>query len=196
LVVYLVALGVGSAWATRRRTADDVRGDLALAHALFAVGLLAALYAVNRLPYWYVALNAAWPPKTLAGVVGLELVILGSVLFVPVLGAGTILPLALIAAVPAGARGTGGAVGRVYAVNTVGAIIGALLAGFVLVPFLGTQTTLVLVCLCAAGLAVACAGASGRWGWKASTAAAAALLVVAGAAFRPAWDYLALHAGV
>jgi predicted membrane-bound spermidine synthase len=39
----------------------------------------------------------------------------------------------------------GASVGRVYAVNTLGTILGALVAGFVLAPLLGTQASIVLV---------------------------------------------------
>ena len=35
-------------------------------------------------------------------------------------------------------EGTGANVGRIYAINTLGAILGAILGGFVLLPFLGT----------------------------------------------------------
>jgi spermidine synthase len=196
LLVYLVALAAGSAWAARRSARLDQAGpDLALMHALFAVGLLGAVWSVNRLPYWYLRLSAGWAPQSLAGVVAVQMTILCSVLLVPVLCAGTILPLVLGAAAPAGARGTGPAVARVYAVNTLGAIAGALGSGFVLVPFAGTQATLIAVCGLAAVLAVACAW----WGearWAKLTSVATLVLVGAGALWRPAWNYLELHSGV
>ena len=73
LVVYLVALGVGSAWASRRggRVAR-VEPDLAVAHAALGLFMLAAVAAVNRLPYWYLRLYHAWEPATLAGVVAMS----------------------------------------------------------------------------------------------------------------------------
>jgi spermidine synthase len=196
LLVYLVALGLGGLWASRRRQVPHVGPQLAIMHALFALGLLAAIGAVNRLPYWYLGLNSRWEPTTLAGIVAMQLTILCSVLLVPVVCAGTILPLVLSAAVPEAARDTGAAVGRVYAVNTMGAIVGALLGGFVLVPMFGTQASLIGICLLAAALAVAFA----FWGeaprWLRPVALAAFALVAVGSYLRPAWNYLELHAGV
>ena len=40
-------------------------------------------------------------------------------------------------------RGVGGDVGRLYAVNTIGAIIGSVAAGFVLLPYLGVANTII-----------------------------------------------------
>ena len=61
LLVYLVALGIGSAWASRRgaRTAD-LRALLGLMQLLMAAAMLAAVYAVNKLPFGYVRLLTLW----------------------------------------------------------------------------------------------------------------------------------------
>jgi spermidine synthase len=45
------------------------------------------------------------------------------------------------------AEGTGRTVGNIYAVNTVGAIIGSFIGGFVLIPFLGLQKSLMILSL-------------------------------------------------
>lgn len=44
----------------------------------------------------------------------------------------------------------GGAVGRIYALNTIGAVAGSLIAGFLLVPLLGIQRSITAVALLAA----------------------------------------------
>ncbi|MFN8614110.1 MAG: fused MFS/spermidine synthase [Vulcanimicrobiota bacterium] len=44
--------------------------------------------------------------------------------------------------------GIGEPVGRLYTMNTLGAIFGSLAAGFVLIPHLGVQHSLLLLCLC------------------------------------------------
>jgi spermidine synthase len=197
LIVYLLALGVGSAWASRRGARlGRVAGALTIAHALFAVTMAAATYAVNALPYWYLGLSARWEPATLAGMFVVQVAILGSVLAVPVICAGTVLPLAIAAVVPPSAHGTGPVVGRIYAANTVGAIVGALGTGFVLIPRLGSQATLLGVCLVAALLACAFAFWAARPRWL-TALAVASLLVVAVAVYRPpVWNHLELHAGV
>jgi spermidine synthase len=86
----------------------------------------------------------------------------------------------------AGRPDTAGAVGRLLAVNTVGAILGPIVTGFVLIRVLGVELSLqllVLVNLAVGGLMVATLG--GRR-WVAAAAAAASLLLVARVA-APGW---------
>src|SRR5262245_55415630 len=130
LLVYLVALGAGSTLAARRSARGGVRADLAVAHLLTALGLVGAVFCVNRLPHWYMGLYSWFGPQTAGGGVARAITTTAIVLGVPVLAAGTILPLALAAVVPRDGAGTGPAVGRLYAINTLGAILGAILAGF------------------------------------------------------------------
>jgi spermidine synthase len=197
LLVYLVALGVGSAWASRRGArVARVGPDLAVMHALMALCTVGAVSAVNRLPHWYLGLYDAWTPQGLAGIVAVQVATVFAVLFWPVVCAGTILPLALVGVVPAGTADTGPAVGRVYAINTLGSIAGAMLGGFLLVPWLGSQATLLGVALLGAALACGLALGARAPRWLRPAVFAAAALVVAGVALRPAWNTLALHAGV
>jgi spermidine synthase len=196
LLVYLVALGVGSAVAARRSARGLIRSDLALAHLITALGLLGAVFCVNSLPYWYMGLYAWFGPQTAGGGVARAITTTAIVLAVPVVAAGTILPLALAAVVPREGAGTGSAVGRLYALNTLGAILGSILAGFLLVPRLGTETTILGVTVVAAliGLAFALTTPAPRWLRPAGLVAAA--LVAAGVALRPTWNFHDLHSGV
>jgi spermidine synthase len=197
LLVYLVALGAGSAWASRRSARlARVGPDLALMHALMALCTVGAVWAVNRLPHWYLGFYESWTPESLAGIVAVQVATVFAVLFWPVVCAGTILPLALAGVVPAGATDTGPAVGRVYAINTLGSIAGAMLAGFLLVPWLGSQTTLLGVALLGAVLACVLAVGAPTPGWLRPAVFVTAAVVVLGVALRPAWNTLALHAGV
>ncbi len=52
------------------------------------------------------------------------------------------------------AADAGPRVGRLYAVNTLGGILGSVLAGFVLIPTLGTQLSYTLICLLSMALAL------------------------------------------
>jgi spermidine synthase len=193
LVVYLVALGAGSAWASR---AARPRMHLAAMHVLMALGLLVGVLCVNRLPYWYLWLSDAWRPATLLGVLGMSMAIAFGVLAWPVFCAGTILPLVLVGGVPADGRGTGRAVGRIYAINTVGAIAGAVLAGFVLVPVLGSEATLLGVAVSGAVLGVVFALATPQPRWLPPLVVTMALVVGLGVFARPKWNFEELHAGV
>ncbi len=98
-------------------------------------------------------------------------------------------------------RGSGGAgrrIGRVYAWNTVGAIAGSFLTGFVLLPTIGAERTLqgivALALALAFGSLVAERGPlSPRF---ALPAGAGVVLVAAALVFSPAWDRRLLGAGV
>ncbi len=77
-----------------------------------------------------------------------------ALLLIPTLCMGAAFPIAVRLAAPSGEAGEG--VGRVYAANTFGAIIGSLAAGFLLIPAVGTQNGL----FCLAGANLVCAAAA------------------------------------
>jgi spermidine synthase len=86
-------------------------------------------------------------------------------------------------------------IGLIYAVNTAGAIAGALLTGFVLISWLGLHGTI------RASIAVSCAGALAVLWFSRATgrvrlvAAAAAISVLALGVSLPRWDELLLSSG-
>lgn len=86
-------------------------------------------------------------------------------------------------------------VGVVYAINTIGAVLGSLAAGFVFLPVLGLQSTLKIVCLCS----VAAAAAVAAWGQlSARTRVSGMALALAGLlaiAVSPGWDRQLLASG-
>lgn len=107
---------------------------------------------------------------------------------------GAAFPLALaIANDPS--KPAAGRFGTIYAVNTVGAVLGSLAAGFALIPWLGLQHTLTVVAifLVAAALAVARYGLPGGRArtFGIATATAAAVLAV----FSPPWNRELLASG-
>ena len=92
---------------------------------------------------------------------------------------------------------TGSRIGRVYAWNTVGAIVGSFGAGFLLLPTLGAERTLQLVVAVSLVLAIGSLLAEPgpvrlRWG---APAGVALVLLAAGLAFAPRWDRRLLGAG-
>jgi spermidine synthase len=196
LLVYLLALGAGSAWASYRGARiTHVGPDLAVMHLAMALFMVAAVFAVNKLPVWYSALYDIWGPEALSGSVARGLVTAFGVLILPVLSAGTILPLVLVGAVPRREH-AGPAVGRIYAVNTLGAIAGAILAGFLFVPVFGTQWTLLGIAASGAALGIAFAFTRPRPEWLPAAALGVTTLIALGIALRPTWNYQQLHSGV
>jgi spermidine synthase len=196
LLVYLVSLGAGSAIASR--VDDRSRAGAALAGAYAASALLAvvAVQFVHALPTWYLGLFSIWGPEVPNGIVLRGIATAFAVMFPPIVCAGMVLPLALVAGRPEDARDTGAAVGRIYAVNTLGSIAGAILGGFVLVPTIGTRATILSMALVAAATALACALALPRPAWLRSATIAAALPVVFALLVGRPWDAARLHMGV
>jgi spermidine synthase len=85
--------------------------------------------------------------------------------------------------------------GRIYAVNTIGAVTGALLTGFVLVPTIGLHDTIRSVAAVVAVAASAILATGTARGRGRMMGIAAALAVLAAAVWLPQWDRLLLSSG-
>src|SRR5690606_7626658 len=88
----------------------------------------------------------------------------------------------------------GGDVGEAYAANTFGAIAGAFLGGFVVLPLVGLEPGVRAAAAVAAALAVVCALGTSRRRRIAVSIAAAALALAA--FFGPAWNRSDFTAGL
>jgi spermidine synthase len=196
LTAFLVGLASGTASAVRflrRRRAIDPR--LVLSAALGAAGLLSfgTAYALQTLPRLFAEVYFRFnPPPEGWWLVQLGLALI--VMFPTTFALGWVFPLVLECA--GGARAmVASSVGRVYAANTLGTIVGAALGGFVFIPVLGVGTTLVGVAALQLVLGAALArGVRSR----ARTACIAFCLVGAAGclALRPNWDLLLMNSGV
>jgi len=173
LATYLLGLALGSAWSARRvDTLRDPWGTLAWLIA--AAGVLALLEMV-LLGDWLMR-GQSLVERWVLDATGWQLLAMcarfalaaGCIVFGPTLLLGAAFPVALRLA--SGGGHVGREVGRVVALNTVGGIVGTLLAGFVLVPWLGLVRTLALlaVAACGVGLVAVLAGPAVRpvvrWG--------------------------------
>ena len=141
LAVFLGGLALGALAAAglaalRRPRLPDVTGAQA-ALALAALGALALLPAVPRILLYLHQVPEPLFWSTLAAKGALAALFLLPLSFV----AGLSLPL-LIDAVTGDLASVGRAIGSAYLVNTAGALVGSLAAGFVLVPALGTEGAL------------------------------------------------------
>ncbi len=169
------------------------------AAAACLVGTAATAFAVHHLfsvlPYWFVSLYALVRDQdSMVFVVQLGIACL--VMMGPTLLMGAMFPVAVSTAVRDPGR-LASDVGRLYTSNTVGGIVGSLLAGFVLIPRLGILLTLILTIL--AGL-VGAVGLLIRW--RAPVARRGlAIAGVFGLALlawfvRPEWDPLLMSSGM
>ena len=139
LAAFLIGLGLGSgAGSFLARSIRNPRAALGLCQLLVMGGLAWAAYALTTaLPYWPIDPSLASSPANnfqIDFVRCLLTVMPGAILW------GLSFPLAL-AAVTSEGQDTGHLVGRVYAANTVGAIIGALSVSLLLIGSMGTQQT-------------------------------------------------------
>ncbi|MDB4936139.1 MAG: hypothetical protein JWP87_3111, partial [Labilithrix sp.] len=191
LFIFLVCLSLGTPVATRL-AARFGSGAAAIGFAASGVALVASLAIWDRLPPLFIALGPSvrsWGARELTR--GLAALL---ALFVPVVAMGTTFPLVLRTARTAS---VGSDVGRLTVANTLGSIVGSIAAGFLLLPRLGSQRSLVTIAI--VYLAVAVFGArhvrpseserSRTWTMR---------LIVAGtllAILLPRWDLARLTSG-
>ncbi len=140
LAAFMGGLALGGFGAAR--WAERVRRPL-LAYAILEafIGLYALLFPLlirlvspAYLGFW----RAFEPSPVLFGV--FQFLLLGIVLLPPTVAMGATLPL-LARFVTSDRRETGFQIGRLYGVNTFGAVLGTAVAGFVLLPRLGLSAT-------------------------------------------------------
>ena len=141
---FICGIALGSAAATRLvRRATQPAPWLALTLALAAVAAaIAASYAASRLTL-VVASQVAAAGVTFQSVIVRQAFEIALLMLPLTFALGAAFPLALATASSGLARAVGRDAARVYAANTSGAILGALAAGFLLVPLLGLRTTFV-----------------------------------------------------
>jgi spermidine synthase len=151
LTVLLLGLGLGGllqSWWSRHPGESWRR--LAVCQWLLAGITLFSLPFFRSTPGW---LEQCCDGSSITAVFLGELALTGSALLVPAVLMGSSLPL-LVAAAATQRQNFGRRIGHLYAVNTLGCVGGAFLAGFVLVPWLGIQATFGIILA-----AILCVGA-------------------------------------
>jgi spermidine synthase len=202
LALYLVALALGAALVQRWRVRSPLwaASALCLAAALYVVG---SLYAA---PSWRSFAQQLWPRPEGVRRTGLWYEAVATALHASYLELAVCLLLG--AAFPFVAatflrRGQAGArTGQLFVVNTLGGVVGALLTGFVGLPYLGEQASCCALALVLALVAAVCAWIAGRrWLVAVSGLAVVALVAwlprqqLAAAHFQGAGEVLALRQG-
>jgi spermidine synthase len=152
---FIGGLAIGSAAGARlaRRVSHPAvwMAAMLLVSAVAASG--AAWYAATRLPL-LVAAEVADPAAAFGRVVATQAAGVALLLLPMTLALGATFPLALAAAGRGPSAGSDAA--RVYTANTLGAIGGALAAGFVLIPALGLRSTFQWTAIAGALAGAAC----------------------------------------
>ena len=146
LTAVLVGIALGSAvfapWA------DRLKNRAAVVAGLLFLGGLCAVFGpavINRLPFVFLRLYD-WTSQLWYLIIATQFVVCFLLVFVPTFLSGASFPI-LVRMYSRGPERVGRTVADVYAVNTVGGILGSLLGGFVLVKFVGLQPSLTIAAL-------------------------------------------------
>lgn len=196
LVAFLAGIALGS-WAFALLAGRRPLGVAAFGWLQLAIGLcaLALVPAFGRLPAWFLRLFQL--SQTAGFVQGLQFALSLAMMLVPTLLVGATFPCA-VRILSRGLGRLGHDTGWIYAVNTAGAILGTVLAGFLAVPTLGIQATMRLgvglnLAVGAVILLVAAPARRPLARMLGPAVAAAGLLAVA---WLPPWDPAVMVSGV
>lgn len=144
LVVFLFGIALGSLLVGSRFVQwQAYRAWIGVGFALAAIGIIATTFLINLLPEFLVML-APLCGKRVWMLFACQLVLVNCLVLVPIFVFGAILPLTIVA-YQAETKQMGRAVGGIYVANTLGAILGSWLAGFVFLPYMGVYRSMVLV---------------------------------------------------
>ena len=147
VALFLIGLAVGAWWIARKDRSQKLRGTLLKVQVLTAISLLLSLFVLNEIPAMVVSLGLRFQISSWAGLLALQILAATLLILVPASLMGMVMPLVLVWASRDETRAVA-RVGRSYAVNTIGAIAGAFITGFLLIPKTSTRFTLLLAAVC------------------------------------------------
>jgi len=156
VALFLMGLSAGAYVVARQNPATILREAILKVELFTAASILASLWLANKIPALLVNTGVRLHINSWAGLLTLQILAVALMILLPAFLMGMVMPLVLVWA---GTKPKGQSVqlvGRSYAINTIGAIAGAFVAGFVLIPQLSTRFTI----LFAAALCIVIAGAA------------------------------------
>lgn len=151
LAIFLLGIGAGSALTARimkktPRNGAFLFGGFQMGIGLFALASLAGLFYNRELTGLVAASGGGFLAAVIPGGNAMaEAVIIAMILVFPctfLMGGGFPLILSAISSAP---ESTGGTVGRFYAMNIAGCVLGSLAAGYLLIPLMGIRFGIVIV---------------------------------------------------
>ncbi|MBC8002312.1 MAG: fused MFS/spermidine synthase, partial [Opitutaceae bacterium] len=164
LMAFILGIGLGSALiATRRAQRWQKSGTTAWLLILAAVYIGFFIFNMERVTVAYVKARGGLAPTAMGFyyhqilVGGISMIVLG----IPAALVGATVPLWIQVLSDSGAA-LGNRVGRLLTWNTLGAVVGVILTGFVLMPVLGLRGSLGLLASLLAGIGVAVAWTEGQ----------------------------------
>ena len=145
LATFISGIAAGGWWVARWRHPGGTLEAFGKAELALAASLFVSIWFSDLLPWWFVELSELLErtPGAFALYELIQALVCFGVMFLPAACLGTTLPLASRAATAALAV-SGRSVGRVFALNTLGTVLGAVVGGLVLLPVLGLARTFAL----------------------------------------------------
>ena len=201
LATFILGLSIGSFLLSLRRKQTGYTVIFGLSEAAVGLTVLLMLPFYVKLPYWFnqLASSLAREPATFGLYQFCTFIMCALVMFIPTILQGITLPAA-IKVITLDIRRLGHRVGYVYAINTLGTLIGSVGAGFAGLPLLGIKGTLELAVALNGILAlvVLTTERERRWRLRSLGIAVLATLVVWGwySVGMQSWNRQVLTAGV
>jgi spermidine synthase len=147
IALFLIGLAIGAWIVARKDRSRSLRPTILLVEVLTALSLLLSLFVLNKIPALLITLGLSLHVASWLGLLGLQIVSATLLILVPAVWMGMVMPLVLVWASSEGKQAVA-RVGRSYAINTVGAIAGAFMTGFILIPKASTRFTLLFAAIC------------------------------------------------
>jgi spermidine synthase len=199
VALFLLGLSGGAYVVSRQRTSDRLRQMILKIELGCAASLLMSIWIINMMPGVLYNMGLNLKIDSWLGLLALQTFVAGLLILIPAFLMGMVMPLVLVWASSSAGGDSVSLVGRSYAVNTLGAIAGAFMAGFVLIPKADTRVTILFaasLCVIVAGVAYKPARAIRKVALRRLLAASMTLaLVVALFSFAPALNLEALSIG-
>lgn len=156
VALFLMGLSAGAYVIARKSLSETLRETMMKVEVLTAASIVLSLVVANYIPALLVNTGMRLHINSWAGLLMLQIFSVALLILLPAFLMGMVMPLVLVWAGTKPKSQSVQLVGRSYAVNTVGAIVGAFAAGFVLIPKINTRFTILAaaaLCLVVAGLA-------------------------------------------
>ena len=148
VALFLLGLSAGAYVIARKNFSAQLREAVLKVEVATAVSLFLSLWMVNKIPELLVNTGLRLSISSWGGLLTLQILCAALLILLPAFLMGMVMPLVLVWATNFKNLSVQ-LVGRSYAVNTIGAIVGAFGAGFVLIPkFTSRFTILFAAALC------------------------------------------------
>ena len=142
VALFLGGLAAGAYVVARRKLSNRLRETVVRVELFTAGSLVLSLAMASLIPTWLFNAGVSLGVSSWGGLLSLQIVSVALLILLPAFLMGMIMPLVLVWAGTKPEQTSVQLVGRSYALNTVGAIVGAFGAGFLLVPRFSTRFTI------------------------------------------------------